>query len=52
MDRGTWWAMVHGVPKLDTSEQLTLLAYYLNDNGSQHLLKAYHVPGLDMNQPS
>ena len=41
-----------GPKELDTTEQLTLLACYLNDNGSQHLLRVYHVPGLDMNQPS
>ena len=25
MDRGVWWATVHGVSELDTTEQLTLL---------------------------
>ena len=24
MDRGAWWAKVHGVPELDITEQLTL----------------------------
>ena len=24
MDRGAWWATVHGVTELDMSEQLTL----------------------------
>ena len=33
MDRGAWWATVHGVTELDTAEQLSL---HLN---------AYHVPG-------
>ena len=23
MDRAAWWAMVHGIAKLDTTEQLT-----------------------------
>ena len=41
-----------GPKELDTSEQLTLLAYSLNDDGSQNLLRVYHVPGLDKNQPS
>ena len=24
MDRGAWWATIHGVPQLDMSERLTL----------------------------
>ena len=24
MDRGAWWAMVHGVTKLDTPERLSM----------------------------
>ena len=31
MDRGTWWATVHGVAKeLDTTEQLSVHANYLS----------------------
>ena len=27
MDRGIWWAIVHGVAESDMTEQLTLLPY-------------------------
>ena len=27
MDRGVWWAVVHGVTELDTTEQLILSLY-------------------------
>ena len=27
LDRGVWWAIVHGVPELDTTEQLSLYAH-------------------------
>ena len=27
MDRGAWWATVHGVAKLDTTEQLSLFTH-------------------------
>ena len=29
MDRGAWWAIVHGDAELDTTEQLTLLPFTL-----------------------
>ena len=28
MDRGAWWATVHGVTELDTPEQLTLSLHF------------------------
>ena len=30
MDRGAWWATVHGVAELDTTEQLTHTHFPLN----------------------
>ena len=29
MDRGPWWATVHGIAELDTTEQLTLSTHFL-----------------------
>ena len=30
-DRGAWWASVHGVPELDTTEQLSMHAWLINN---------------------
>ena len=30
MDRGAWWAIVHGSQESDTTEQLTLSALIVN----------------------
>ena len=30
MDRGSWWAVLHWVEKLDTTEQLTDINYLTN----------------------
>ena len=34
MDRGDWWATVHGVTELDTTEQVTLCISGININCS------------------
>ena len=28
LDRGTWWAIIHGVAELDTTEQLSIFKRY------------------------
>ena len=32
MDRGTWWATVHGIPEKDLSEQLSMHASDIQQN--------------------
>ena len=41
MDRGAWWAPVHGVAKLDMTERLSFHFTSLQDDRDFHLVKEH-----------